>query len=109
MTGIDASSRMRAAARRTEARESRSMGMCFVVVEGEMVWMVLMVGWILGRERPRRRIVEGEPWAREIAVSAPIPPSLGPVIRNVFPLTWEGKSETMVFPSVVAVYFDIAF
>ena len=66
-----------------------------------------MVGWILGSERPRRTRVEGQLWAREIAVSAPIPPSLGPVMRMILPLTWEGKSETMVFPSVLNPYLVI--
>lgn len=70
-------------------------------VEGEMDWMVLMVGWVFDKERPRRRIVEGWPCAREMAVSAPMPPSLGPVMRKVLPRTWEGKSWIRVRPVVV--------
>lgn len=85
--GISASSRMDFAAARTLERESSWMEKNFVLMLGLMAWMVSIVGWILGRERPRRRIVEGEPRASEMAVSAPIPPWLGPVMRNVRPFT----------------------
>lgn len=44
--------------------------------------MVEMVGWTLGRERPRRMRWEGWLWAREMAVSAPMLPLLGPVMRT---------------------------
>ncbi len=81
--------------------------MCLVVVVGEMVRIWVMMGWILGRERARSRIVEGKPEARQSAVAAPILPSLGPVMRNVRSLTREGKSEAMVEPSVVKLYLDM--
>lgn len=48
--------------------------------------------------------MEGEPCASVMAVSAPMPPSLGPVMRNVRPFTWFAKSETMVLPSVLKLY-----
>ena len=72
--GIESSLRIVVAAARTLASESRLMGMNFVEMDGLIAWMASIVGWILGRERPRRRIVVGEPWARDMAVSAPMPP-----------------------------------
>lgn len=42
-----------------------------------------MTGAILDSVRPARMIWEGFPWAREIAVSAPMDLSLGPVMRTV--------------------------
>ena len=44
------------------------MGMNFVVIDGLMDVIVLIVGWILERDRPRRRMAFGAPWARSIAV-----------------------------------------
>ena len=90
------SSRMILAAERTLERESRETGMYVTSIEGLMLWMAEMVGLIFGRERPKRSMVDGEPWAREMAVSAPTPPLLGPVMRKVRPFTWFWKSETMV-------------
>ena len=72
--GISASSRIDFAAARTLDKESSWMGTNFIVIDELMACMASMVGWILGRERPRRTIMEGEPWAREMAVSAPMPP-----------------------------------
>jgi hypothetical protein len=105
--GISGSCSIDFAAFLTDDRESKSIGTNFVRIEELILWMASIVGWILERERPSRRMVDGEPLARDIAVSAPIPPSLGPVMRKTFPLTWEGKSETMVFPSVLKPYSAI--
>ena len=82
MGGMEGSERMVEAAVRTLDREERSTGMNFMVVEGEMEVMVEIVGWARGRDRPRRRMCEGLAWAREMAVSAPREPWLGPVMRT---------------------------
>jgi len=89
------------AAARMLAREVRRRTTNLTTVEGELLSVVSMTGWILGKERPRRRRVEGYPRARVGAVSAPTLPVLGPVMRKVRPLNWEEKSEAMVDPSVV--------
>jgi hypothetical protein len=69
-------------------------------MEGKMVSVVSMTGWILGKERPRRRRVEGYSRARVRAVSAPTLPVLGPVMRKVRALTLEEKSKILVESSV---------
>ena len=61
-----------------------------------------MTGWILERERPRRRICDGDAEAREITVSAPRPPSLGPVMTIVLPFTLSLKAATTSEPVVEA-------
>ena len=58
--------------------------MNLVLTSGLMALMRSMTGWILPEERPARTSSSGDPAAREVAVSAPIPPSLGPVIRTEF-------------------------
>ena len=58
-------------------------------------------GLDLVSERPKRMIVEGCATAMASAVSAPTLPWLGPVMRNVRPLTWEEKFLTTNEPSVV--------
>ena len=98
--GIDVSLRMVLAADLTLDIELRLTGTSLVTMEELMAWIESSVGWILTSERPRRSMVEGEPWARVIAVSAPTPPLLGPVTRKTRPLTWASKSETIVVPSV---------
>ncbi len=57
--------------------------MNWVSTSGYAALIRSMTGWILGSERPARRIHVGDPAARENAVSAPMPPSLGPVIRTM--------------------------
>jgi hypothetical protein len=69
------------------AREVRRRTTNLTTVEGEMVSVVSMMGWTLGREHPRRRMVEGYPRARVRVVSVPILPVLGSVMRKVRPLT----------------------
>lgn len=66
-----------------------------------------MVGWILAMSRPRRMSVDGEPAARDRAVSAPMPPWEGPVMRKVRPWTWDWKAAMMALPSVLMLYSDI--
>jgi len=85
--GIEGSARIVWAAVRTLIMESRETGIYFVIVDGDMAWMASIVGWILGRERPRRRMSAGEPWARMMAVEAPTLPWLGPVMKKVRPWT----------------------
>jgi len=101
MLGREASERIVDAADRMDDREVRLREMNLAVVVGEIVWICSITGWILDGERPRRMIVEGWPAARQRAVSAPTLPVLGPVMRKVRPLTLEGKSDTIVEPSVV--------
>lgn len=96
MWGIEGSERMVDAAVRTLEREERSRGMNLTVVEGERDWMVSIVGWIRERERPRRMSWDGLLWARVMAVSAPMPPLLGPVMRTfgcVSERLWGGRVE----------------
>jgi hypothetical protein len=99
--------RIASAAARMLAREVRRRTTNLTAVEGEMVSMVSMMGWILGRERQGRGMVEGYPRARVRAVSAPTLPVLGPVVRKVRPLIWEEKSEAMVELSVVKLQWDM--
>ena len=73
---------MLAAASRTEARLLRSRLMNLVLTAGLIALMRSMTGWILPNERPARTINVGDPAARHVAVSAPIPRSLGPVITT---------------------------
>ena len=75
---------MLVAASRTETRLLRSRLMNLVLTSGLIALMRSMTGWILPKERPARTSSSGDPAAREVAVSAPIPPSLGPVIRTEF-------------------------
>lgn len=44
-----------------------------------------MTGEILASERPARRIMDGDAWASEMAVSAPILLVEGPVMRIILP------------------------
>ena len=56
-----------------------------LVLTAELIALMRsMTGWILPNERPARAISAGDPAARQVAVSAPIPPSLGPVMRTEF-------------------------
>jgi hypothetical protein len=101
MCGMNVSLRIVLSGSAMLAREVRSRGTNLTTVEGEMVSMVSMTGWILGRERPRRRVVEGYPRERVRAISAPTLPVLGPVMRKIRPLTWDEKSETIVERSMM--------
>lgn len=84
--GIVSSLRMVLAAVRTEVWEVRSRGTNLTAMEELVWWMLSMTGWILARERPRRRSVWGGglELAREVAVPAPSPPVEGPVIATIF-------------------------
>ncbi len=75
---------MFAAVARTEAWLLRSSGISLVVTSGLEDLMASMSGWILWRERPARMIRAGDPSAKDNAVSTPIPPVLGPVMRTAF-------------------------
>jgi len=108
MLGMEGSERILDAADRTDDREARLSEMNFAVVVGEIKRICSITGWTLDRERPSRMIVEGWPAARQRAVSAPMLPLLEPVIRKVRVLTLDGKSDTMVEPSVVKLYLDMA-
>lgn len=66
-----------------EVCEARSRWMNETAMEGLMVLIWVITGVILKGSRPRRRIVDGEEWERERAVSAPIEERLGPVM-----MTW---------------------
>tara|TARA_R110002060_G_scaffold28328_2_gene38310 strand:+ start:38 stop:217 length:180 start_codon:yes stop_codon:yes gene_type:complete len=56
--------------------------MNLVVMDGFSEEILEITGRTLDSERPTRIIVEGLPVARERAVSAPIEPVLGPLIRT---------------------------
>jgi hypothetical protein len=47
-----------------------------------MALMASITGEMRDSERPRRMIWEGDPWARDIAISAPMEELLGPVMRT---------------------------
>ena len=55
-----------------------------VLTAGLIALMRSMTGWILPNERPARTSSSGDPAARQVAVSAPMPPSLGPVMTTEF-------------------------
>jgi hypothetical protein len=82
MRGMESSARMASAAARTLERRDRSTWTNLMVVEGEAAAAASMTGWTRERERPRRMRAAGWPWAREVTVSAPRPPTLGPVMRT---------------------------
>ena len=69
-------------ASRTEARLLRSRQTNFVFTCGFMELIRAMTGWTLSAERPARMSRKGDAVARDVAVSAPMPPSLAPVIRT---------------------------
>ena len=87
---------MLAAASRTEARLLRSRLTNLVLTAGLIVLMRSMTGWILPNERPARTINAGDSAARHVAVSAPIPRSLGPVTTTEFLLA-QMSSHGMLF------------
>ena len=74
---------MTSAVLRIEAWDARSSWMNETAMEGLMVLICWIMGAILDSVRPRRRIVEGEPWLSDKAVSAPMDLMLGPVMRTV--------------------------
>ena len=86
MAGSVSSERISLAAARTLACEARSMGMNLTTVDGLTVWMAEMTDWELATDRPNRIRAAGEPWASEMAVSPPIPPSEGPVMTTGGPV-----------------------
>lgn len=47
-----------------------------------MPLMASITGAMRASERPNRMIWDGEPWARDMAISAPIDEWLGPVMRT---------------------------
>ena len=51
-------------------------------IEGSIALMASMTGFTLDRVRPGRKMTFGNPYARAVAVAAPIPPSLGPVMTT---------------------------
>lgn len=73
---------MFAALSRIEAWLPRSRGMNLVATAGRDDLISSMTGWILESDRPARMISVGDAAAKEMAVSAPSPPWLGPVIRT---------------------------
>lgn len=69
-----------------EAKDLRSMLTNSTRVVGLRDWIELMTEMALDWLRPRRKMEDGWPWARKMAVWAPRPPSEGPVMtttRNV--------------------------
>ena len=76
-----------AAALRTDAWKERSKDTNFTGTVGCLAVMVEITGVIFDSVRPARMMREGEPAAMLIAVSAPIPPTPGPVIT-----TGQGRS-----------------
>lgn len=74
--------------------------MNLVVMEGFMEEILEITGRTLDSVRPTKMIAEGLPVASESAVSAPMEPLLGPVIRTVLPASEEAKSATTSLPVV---------
>lgn len=71
-----------AAALRTEIWLARSSLTNLVLTLGLSLLIFSITGTILDSVRPPRIISLGLAWAKEIAVAAPIPPSLGPVMTT---------------------------
>jgi hypothetical protein len=71
---------MVAAAARIDSKEERSRGIKIALVEAQRDLISEITGVILDSLRPRRKIALGLPAAREMAVRAPTPPLLGPVM-----------------------------
>lgn len=77
-----ASSRIVCAALLTLFMDERSAWTNLIVTEAlaSLIWSI--VGWPFSTDRPIRIIVDGEAAARDMAVSAPMPPGVGPVMRT---------------------------
>lgn len=70
------------AAARTEAWEERSRETNFTWTDGYLDWISEITGVIFDSVRPARMMSDGQPAAILIAVSAPIPPTPGPVMTT---------------------------
>ena len=82
-----------ATALRTKELSSRLIGMKVVCMFGSIALMSSMTGWILLALRPRRSMWAGWAWARVLAVSAPRPPTLAPVIRTGGRQSWKENAD----------------
>jgi hypothetical protein len=80
---VDTRDVMCATAVRTEDCDERSSGMNSIFVVGDMAFIISITGETFERERPVSSRVAGEAAARERAVSAPMEPWEGPVMRTV--------------------------